>query len=186
MNIAKKATTSPELFLYFFKIGFFTFGGGMSIVAQLQKDWVERKKLLTSEELLDIVGVGRSIPGTMITNVAYLFGHQMAGPAGGFFSLLGMTLPSVIVLSFVTWFYKYFEQVTWFTKIMTGVRASIVPIIITAAIKIGRGIAWNRPVIFFFALALLLSFLDLSRPLIILLCGTIAFLYCFHMRRNSI
>ncbi|MCD8009867.1 MAG: chromate transporter [Lachnospiraceae bacterium] len=177
MKENKKPRTAIELFLYFFRIGFFTFGGGMSIVAQLQTDWVEKKKRMTSEELLDIVGVGRSIPGTMITNVAYLFGHQLAGPLGGFLSLLGMTLPSVIVLALVTWLYEYFEQAVWFTRMMTGIRAAIVPIVLTAAFRIGRGITWNIPVYFFFALAFLLSALDLSRPLIILLCGAASFLY---------
>ena len=49
-----------EMFFYFFRISWFTFGGGWSIVAQMQKDFVDDKKELTAEELLDIVSVGRS------------------------------------------------------------------------------------------------------------------------------
>ena len=63
---------SWELFLYFFHISWFTFGGGWSIVAQMQKDYVDGKKELTTEELLDIVSVGRSLPGTTIGKVAFL------------------------------------------------------------------------------------------------------------------
>ena len=43
-----------EMFFYFFRISWFTFGGGWSIVAQMQKDFVDDKKELTAEELLDI------------------------------------------------------------------------------------------------------------------------------------
>ena len=82
-----------EAFLYFFRISWFTFGGGWSIVAQMQKDYVDGKKELTTEELLDIVSVGRSLPGTMIGNVAYLFGYRQAGLLGGIMAVVGMVLP---------------------------------------------------------------------------------------------
>ena len=68
-----------ELFLYFFKIGFYTFGGGWSIVAQIQQEYVQKKGWITDEELLDITSVGRSLPGLMIGNVSYLFGYHVAG-----------------------------------------------------------------------------------------------------------
>ena len=58
-----------EMFIYFFHISWFTFGGGWSIVAQMQKDFVDGKHELTAEELLDIVSVGRSLPGTMISSI---------------------------------------------------------------------------------------------------------------------
>ena len=48
----------------FMKFGLFTFGGGWSIVAQMQKRYVEQQGLLTQEELLDLTSVGRSLPGT--------------------------------------------------------------------------------------------------------------------------
>ncbi len=60
------------LFGQFFQFGCFTFGGGWSIVAQMQKLYVEKEKTITSQELLDITSVGRSLPGTMIGNVAML------------------------------------------------------------------------------------------------------------------
>lgn len=54
-----------RLFWQFFQFGCFTFGGGWSIIAQVQKLYVEKEKALTSQELLDITSVGRSLPGTM-------------------------------------------------------------------------------------------------------------------------
>ena len=75
MNKQNKMGPS-DVFLYFFRISWFTFGGGWSIVAQMQKDFVDDHPIMTAEELLDIVSVGRSLPGTMIGNVAYLFGYR--------------------------------------------------------------------------------------------------------------
>ena len=123
-----------ECFLYFFKISWFTFGGGWSIVAQMQKDFVDEKKELTAEELLDIVSVGRSLPGTMIGNVAYLFGHRRAGALGGVVSVIGMVLPPMLILSVLTYGYGLLKDNIWVAKMLQGVRAAVVPIILAVAI----------------------------------------------------
>ena len=77
----KRARQILELFLQFMKFGLFTFGGGWSIIAQMQKLYVEQEHTITSEELLDLTSVGRSLPGTMIGNVAMLYGYRVAGIA---------------------------------------------------------------------------------------------------------
>ena len=128
-----------EVFTYFFHISWFTFGGGWSIVAQMQKDYVEKKQELTDEELLDIVSVGRSLPGTMIGNVAYLFGYRQAGILGGVLSVVGMVLPPMIILSVLTYCYVLFQENIWVAKMLGGVRAAVVPIILSAAIKLSKG-----------------------------------------------
>ena len=66
-----------KLFWQFFKFGCFTFGGGWSIVAQMQQVYAREKKLMGEEEILDLAAVGKSVPGTMIGNVAMLFGYRM-------------------------------------------------------------------------------------------------------------
>lgn len=58
----KRARQILELFLQFMKFGLFTFGGGWSIIAQMQKLYVEQEHTITSEELLDLTSVGRSLP----------------------------------------------------------------------------------------------------------------------------
>lgn len=110
-----------ELFLYFFKIGFYTFGGGWSIVAQIQQEYVQKKGWITDEELLDITSVGRSLPGLMIGNVSYLFGYHVAGFPGALACLLGISLPSLIVLTVVTWCYTQVKDNLYVSRAMTGV-----------------------------------------------------------------
>ena len=123
-----------EMFFYFFRISWFTFGGGWSIVAQMQKDFVDDKKELTAEELLDIVSVGRSLPGTMIGNVAMLYGYRVAGVAGGLACLFGMILPPMAVLAVITQFYTAFQNNLWVAAAMRGIRAVVVPIMISAVL----------------------------------------------------
>ena len=71
-----------ELFLYFAKIGCFTFGGGWSIIAQMQEEFINKRHTLTEEELLDITSVAKSLPGIMITNISVIFGYRTAGIPG--------------------------------------------------------------------------------------------------------
>ena len=83
-----------RLFAEFFKIGCFTFGGGWAIVAQMEQEYVNRQKLITKDELLELVAVGRSTPGIMITNISLLFGYHVAGPFGGICTVLGIASPA--------------------------------------------------------------------------------------------
>lgn len=128
-----------NLFLYFFRIGWFTFGGGFSIIAQMQKDFVEKKKLISEADLLDQTSVGRSLPGLMIANVSYLFGISMGGPIAGLASIIGIMLPPILMLSAITFFYTAFHDNIYVGRALVGVRAAVVPIIGMAALKLRKG-----------------------------------------------
>lgn len=121
-----------KLFVQFLGFGCFTFGGGWSIVAQMKKTYVEKEKCLTEEELLDITSVGRSLPGTMIGNVAILFGQRVAGFWGGIACLFGMILPPMIILLVITLFYTAFQTNMWVLAALKGIRAAVVPIMFSA------------------------------------------------------
>ena len=128
-----------EIFLYFVRIGSFTFGGGWSIVAQIQKEFVEKRDWITGEELLDITSVGRSIPGLMIGNVSFIFGYHMCGVAGGFAAVFGIMLSPLVILCLVTMAYTAFKDNVYVARAMVGVRAAVVPIIGQAAMKLWKG-----------------------------------------------
>ena len=121
-----------RLFLHFLQFGLFTFGGGSSIVAQIQKTFVEEEKVITSGELLDLVSVARSLPGVMIGNTAVLFGYRMAGIAGSIVCMLGMALPPLAVLTVITSCYAAFNSNPWIIAAMRGIRCSIPPILAVA------------------------------------------------------
>lgn len=172
--ILKNKTQVWELFWFFFRIGWFTFGGGWSIVAQMQDEFVKRRELVTSEEMLDLVSVGRSMPGTMIGNVAYLFGYHQCGLIGGIASVLGIITPPLVILSILTFCYSTFRDNVWVAKALTGVRSAVVPIIATAAVNLRKGAFPVKVCFLICAIACLLSlFFQIS--CILLVCfGIIA------------
>ena len=81
--LGKDQKMALRIFAYFIKIGSFTFGSGWSILAQMEQEFVDKRRWLTKQELLELVAVGKSLPGIMITNITMLFGYQMAGVLGG-------------------------------------------------------------------------------------------------------
>lgn len=152
-----------ELFIQFFKFGLFTFGGGWSMLTQMHHTYVENAGIISSEELLDITSVGRSLPGAMICNVAMLFGYRLHGIYGGIICVAGMTVPSFSVLCIVNLLYDYLINNLWVEAAMHGVRASVVTIIAGAIIKMCGG-AYKYPSCFLvtFLCFLLYSFLNAS------------------------
>lgn len=162
-----------QLFLTFIKFGFFTFGGGWSIVAQMQQEYCEKRQVITPVELLDLASVGRSVPGIMICNVSMLFGIRVAGLPGGVACLLGISLPSMCVLSVISLFYDAFRSNPWIGAAMTGIRAAVVPIVLTAAVKMRKNAFPYWPCVILMAIAIAGTlFLKLS-PMPLILFGAV-------------
>lgn len=152
----RRSAVILRLFLDFLKLGCFTFGGGLSIVAQMQQLYVEQRHTITDEELLDLTSVARSLPGTMITNTAMFFGYRVAGVPGGFACVIGMILPPLTILSIITVFYSAFRDNPWVSAAMTGVRAAVVPIILSAAVGMVKSAFKFPPCILVMLLTLVL------------------------------
>lgn len=168
------AKLALRLFLKFFRISCFTFGGGWSIVAQMQKEFVEKDKLLSGEELVNLSCLGRSLPGTMIGNVAFLFGHRVGGWLCGISCLLGMISAPFIVLAVITFFYTSLLNQPVFLSAMSGVRAAVIPIIMSAALTMKKD-AFLRRYCYLVALGgfVLYFFFDISCVALVLGAATI-------------
>lgn len=141
----KKKTNLWILLTEFIRFGCFTFGGGLSIVAQMQQLYVEKKQDITSDELLDLTGVARSLPGAMIGNTAMLYGYRVGGILGGLTALLGMTVPSLLIMIVISFCYRAFRDNYWVVAAMSGAQAAVAPIIISAALGMIKGSIKNTP-----------------------------------------
>ena len=156
------------------RFGLFTFGGGWSIIAQMQQLYVEKKKLITSQELLDMISVAKSVPGIMIANVAMLFGYRAAGLAGGFIAVLGMCLPPMVVLILVSFFYTAFRDNYWVNAAMLGMQAAVVPIIANAAKNLIKGSVKYPPCIIVVAVSVALYLFVEINPVFLVVIGIFA------------
>lgn len=167
-------TRMITLFCQFFKIGLFTFGGGWSIVTQMQNEFVDKRRWVTEEELLDMVSVGRSLPGIMIANISVLFGYRVGKMGGVFAALIGLSLPSILVLTVVTYFYDAFKDHPLIARAMAGVRAAVAPIILAAALKLRAAALAERLGWLLAAAALCLCLFTPVNNMLIILLGAAA------------
>ena len=87
-----------DLFMTFFKIGLFTFGGGYAMIPLLQAELVRKKKWSSDEELMDYYCIGQSTPGIIAINVATFIGYKRARSTGAVVATLGMVSPSLIII----------------------------------------------------------------------------------------
>ena len=166
----QKLRRTLSIFFTFLKFGCFTFGGGWSIVAQIQKEYVEKQHAITDEELLDFTSVGRSIPGIMIGNASVLFGYQAAGIPGALAALLGIVIPPVLIMLGVVYVYDLVKGNLYVERAMIGVRAAVVPIIFSAMRKMFRSGVRDLFCVLLAAAGLCLClFVKMSNVLIVLL-----------------
>ena len=183
----KQRSRLPDVFINFLKFGCFTFGGGWRIVAQIQKEYVEKKRWITDEELLDFTSVGRSIPGLMIGNASVLFGHHVAGIPGALLALLGIVLPPFAIMIAVTFIYGLVKDNAYVSYAMMGVRAAVVPIIISAMVKLFKA---GMKDVFCYLIALgglaLCLFTGISNVLIVVIGAAAGLIYMEVKERHAV
>lgn len=126
------------IFYIMAKIGLFTFGGGWSIIAQMQNEFVDRRGWLTEEQVVDYMSLAKSFPGVMIINMSVFCGYAMEGVAGGVTAAVGLSAPALAAIAVVTYFYGSLRENIFVAKILNGVRSVVVPIIISACIKLKK------------------------------------------------
>ena len=131
----EKLKKSLKMFLIMFKIGLFTFGGGYAMIAIIEKEVVEKRKLIEHEEFLDVIAIAESTPGPLAINSATYIGYKTAGVIGSFFSTLGVVLPSFTIIFLISLFYDAFMQLEYVKYAFMGIQACIPFIIISAGIK---------------------------------------------------
>ena len=139
----KKKTNFFEMFLSFFKIGLFTFGGGYAMLALIESELVEKKKWINKEEFLDMVAIAESTPGPIAINSATYIGYKRAGVLGSAFSTLGVVLPSFIIIFVISLFLEAFLAVELVAYAFRGIQACVVYLIISAGWKMLKGLKKN-------------------------------------------
>lgn len=121
-----------------FKIGLFTFGGGWSIIAQIQSEFVDRRGWMTEEQLVDYMSLAKSFPGIMIINMSVFCGYTMGGVPGAVTAAVGLSTPALLAIAVVTYFYSVLRDNVYVAKILNGVRSVVIPIIISASLKLKK------------------------------------------------
>lgn len=121
------------LFLEFFKIGLFSFGGGYGMLP-LMEETVVGRGWLTESRFFDFVGVAESTPGPIAINMATFIGTSQGGFLGAVLATLGVVLPSFIIIVLIAAVLKNLTGNRFFAGFMKGVKPVVCALIISTGV----------------------------------------------------
>lgn len=123
-----------SLFITFFKIGLFTFGGGYAMIAMIENICVEKKKWISHDEMMDITVIAESTPGPIAINCATYVGYKQSGILGAIISTIGMVLPSFAIIFIISMFLDNFLEIAIIASAFKGIKIAVGLLILDAAI----------------------------------------------------
>ena len=138
-----------QLFLSFFKIGLFGFGGGLAILSLIEME-VESHAWMTSQEFVDIVAISQVTPGPVGINCATYVGYTAAGFWGSVLTTFAIVLPSLIIMLTVCkayfWLSKRFRDNPYFEQTLRMLRFTVIGLIASAALMLIKPTTFIDPI----------------------------------------
>lgn len=134
-NNSKLNSLMLPLFLFFFKVGAFIYGGGLVIIPFIEAEVVEKLAWLTKEEFLAGIALGQITPGPVVITAAFI-GYKIANVIGAFIATLAIFLPSFIFILGSAPYLKKIKNIPWIKGLLKGVNASVIGSILAALLSL--------------------------------------------------
>ena len=119
-----------QIFAAFFKIGAFTFGGGLAMIPLIQTEAVENHGWVSDDDILEIVAIAESTPGPIAINSATFVGYRAAGVLGSAVATFGVVLPSFTIILLISYVLRQFQALPAVQYAFWGIRAGVVALLL--------------------------------------------------------
>jgi chromate transporter len=177
-----------DLFLTFFMIGAFTFGGGIAMLPIVKRKLVA-KGWIEEHQFGDSVAVAQTAPGAIAVNLATTMGYQLRGILGAIVAALGMVLPSLIVITIVAMGLEQFATIPEVHHALQGITLVVILLMTDAIIDLGKSnlkdlVRWTVAILAF----VFVYFFNVPTPLIIgvgIILGVLKTVMDAHHRQES-
>jgi chromate transporter len=167
-----------ELALFFLRLGFTAFGGPAAHIAIMEDELVRRRKWLSREKFLDLLGASSLIPGPSSSELAIHIGYLRGGWAGLLIGGACFILPAAILVGFIAWAYVRFGHLPAVAALLYGVKPVVIAVILQALWGLGRTAVKSWALAIAGTVCLALSFAQVN--VLLILFGTGAVLACIH------
>lgn len=134
-----------EVFLLFLKLGFTAFGGPAAHISLFRQEVVQRRKWITDEQFLDLLGATNLIPGPNSTEMAIHIGYVHAGWAGLIAGGLAFTLPAMLIVLALAWLYVTYGSTPQAGALLYAVKPVMMAVIVQALGMLGRKAIVEKP-----------------------------------------
>ena len=131
-----------KLFITFFKIGLFTFGGGYAMIPLIEREVIEKKRWIEKRDFLDMLVLAQSTPGPIAVNTAVFVGYKTAGTLGAIAATLGTVLPSFIVILLLALFFAEVRENRYVDAAFRAMRPAVVALIVAPLMGLVKGMKW--------------------------------------------
>jgi chromate transporter len=170
---ASRPVSILAIFGVFLQIGATSFGGG--VVAYLRNALVTKKKWLNDTEFLELMSLSNTLPGLNATNMSILAGQRLRGWVGAVAAMLGMCLPSLILMTAAGIAYGEEGSRPLVTAALRGVAAAATGLIAATWFQIGKKTVKGFYDGFFILAAILgINYFKLSVPVVLLSVGALS------------
>jgi chromate transporter len=189
-KLKEKRNKFAKIFFTCFYISGFTFGGGLAIISFMRKKFVNDLKWLEEKEMLDLLAIAQTSPGSIAVNASILLGYKIGKLPGAVVALAGTVLPPLIVISVISLFYSLIKGNIIAEAVFAGMRAAVAALITDAFITMLSGVVKERNKLTIPLMALsfvLIFFLKINMAYIILggvVLGVILALYYKNKGKN--
>jgi chromate transporter len=166
-----------ELARLFLKLGVIGFGGPAAHIAMMEEEVVERRRWLTREHFLDLVGATNLIPGPNSTEMAIHVGYLRAGWMGLLLAGLCFILPAVLITTGLAWAYVKFGTLPQVVPFLFGIKPALIAIILAAVWRLGKTAAKGIPLLSLGCAVAVGSLLGWDEIVLLLLGGVMGMLW---------
>ena len=175
-----------KLFISFFKIGAFTFGGGWAMIPLIEREVVDKQNWIKREDFVDALAIAQSLPGVLAVNISILIGNKLRGLKGCLMATLGTILPSfLIILAIAIWFVQTYDNPV-VERIFKGIRPAVVALIVSPVFSTAKTARINIKTVIIRIIVALSIWLGGVSPIWFVLLGAIGgILYCNHVIASS-
>lgn len=162
-----------EMFIAFFKIGAFTFGGGYAMIPLIEEEVVKNKKWIEKNEFMDILVVSQSLPGALAVNCSIFLGYKIGGFLGAIMALLAVILPSFFIIIIIAAFFMQFRNNYYVNAAFKGITAAVPMLVLVGAISLGKGLNKNKTTILTIILGLVGLIIFKMHPVIVIIISAV-------------
>ena len=161
-----------QVFASFFKIGAFTFGGGLAMIPIIQREAVEKHGWVSDDDILEIVAIAESTPGPIAINSATFVGYRAGGVLGSACATFGVVLPSFVIILLISYVLRQFQQLPAVQYAFWGIRAGVLAMLFKSLWTMYKKSPKGWPAYVAMAAAFLLTtFVDVHILVIIIGCA---------------
>src|SRR3990167_2518888 len=171
------------LAVLFLKLGTIAFGGPAVHIAMMEDEVVRRKKWMSHDEFLDLLGATNLIPGPNSTEMAIHIGHRHAGFMGLIVAGMCFIFPAVAIVWGIAWAYVQFGSLPQIQNVLYGIKPVIIAIVVCALWRLAKTALKTKTLACFFLAATTASALGMNELVVIFGIGSLAMIW--HRLKNS-